>query len=97
MLLLVVACCCVQLNAVEAATLVDQVAELLPRHVGAAVLAVDDGKTIFKHAWGKRHLHAPEPCTTATNFRLASVTKHMTATAVMLLVERGRVELGDTR
>lgn len=87
---------CTQPAAADDTTLVNEVEALLPRHVGAAVLAVDDGKTIFKHAWGQRCHDRPEPCTPATNFRLASVTKQFTAMAVLRLVDRGIVALDDT-
>jgi len=80
----------------EGLTLVDQVEALLPDHVGAAVLAIDGGDTVFKHAWGKRRCDRPERCTAATNFRLASVTKQFTAAAILLLVDRGLVSLEDT-
>ena len=59
-------------------------------------MAIDDGKTVFKHAWGKRRHDRPEPCTVGTNFRLASVTKHFTATTVLLLVDRGVITTNDT-
>jgi CubicO group peptidase (beta-lactamase class C family) len=36
------------------------------------------------------------PCTPETNFRLASVSKQFTATAIMLLVDRGKLKLGDS-
>lgn len=75
----------------------DEVKQLLPPHVGAAVIAIDQGETIFKQAWGPRRIDQPELlCTPATNFRLASVSKHFTATAVMLLVDRGQLALDDT-
>lgn len=87
---------CSQKSRADNETLVGQVEALLPPYVGAAVMAIDDGQTVFKHAWGKRRHDRPELCTTATNFRLASVTKHFTATAVLLLVDRGVVALDDT-
>ena len=59
-------------------------------------MAIDGGKTIFKHAWGMRRHDRPEPCTTSTNFRLASVTKQFTASTVLLLADRGVVVLDDT-
>lgn len=78
------------------AELVQQVEQLLPDHVGAAVLAIDHGDTILKHAWGKARVDQEGKCTTATNFRLASVSKQFTATAILRLVDQGKVRVSDT-
>ncbi|MCA9231048.1 MAG: beta-lactamase family protein [Planctomycetales bacterium] len=82
--------------AAEEENLIDQVEKLLPPFVGAAVMAIDGGETVFKHAWGRRRIDQPEICTVGTNFRLASVSKQFTATAVMLLVDRQLASLDDT-
>jgi CubicO group peptidase (beta-lactamase class C family) len=55
--------------------------------VTAAVLLVE--------ARGQRHLHAFGAAKPETIFLLASITKPMTAVAVMALVEEGRLALGD--
>jgi CubicO group peptidase (beta-lactamase class C family) len=68
----------------------------LPSHVGACVLAIDDGRVVFEHAYGLADIEAKTPCTPATNFRMASVSKQFTATAVMLLFDRGKLKLSDT-
>lgn len=73
-----------------------QVAAALPPHVGACVLAIDRGEIVFKQAYGLADVEANTPCTPATNFRLASVSKQFTATAVLLLVDRGKLSLDDT-
>lgn len=80
----------------ENGSLAAQVEALLPEHVAAAVMAMDDGKTIFKQTWGTCSLDRTMPCTGATSFRLASVSKHFTAISVLLLVDQGVVELQDT-
>jgi CubicO group peptidase (beta-lactamase class C family) len=80
----------------EASELVRQVEAALPPHVGACVLAIDGGRFVFKHATGLADVEAITPCTTATNFRMASVSKQFTATAVMLLVDRKVLSLDDT-
>ncbi len=68
----------------------------LPEHVGAAVLVIDDGKIIFRHAYGLADTENNTPVTPQTNFRIASVTKQFTATAIMLLVDESKLSLDDT-
>lgn len=72
-----------------------KVESLLPPHVGACVLAIDDGEVVFRQGFGLADLEAGTTCTPATNFRMASVSKQFTAAAVMRLVEQGRVQLDD--
>mgnify|MGYP002621517280 CR=1 FL=1 len=74
----------------------EEIESLLPPYVGAAVMAIDDGKLIFQHAWGKLCLDSADICTATTNFRIASVSKQFTATAILLLVDRGSISLDDT-
>ncbi|HET9225051.1 MAG TPA: serine hydrolase domain-containing protein [Thermoanaerobaculia bacterium] len=62
---------------------------------GASVLVAQDGKVLYHRAFGLANLEERTPITTATNFRLASVTKQFTATAVLLLAERGKMSLDD--
>jgi len=80
----------------ESSELIAKVEKALPESVGACVLAIDRGEVVFRRAYGLADVEAKEPCTTATNFRIASVSKQFTAAAVMLLVERGQVSLNDT-
>lgn len=54
---------------------------------GCAVLVVNHGQTVFKQGFGVTNLDQPMPITSATNFRMASVTKQFTAAAIMLLVK----------
>jgi CubicO group peptidase (beta-lactamase class C family) len=58
-------------------------------------MAIDHGKITFDHSYGVANIETNEPCTPATNFRIASVSKQFTATAVMLLVDRGKLSLQD--
>jgi CubicO group peptidase (beta-lactamase class C family) len=73
-----------------------RVKRALPDSPGACVLAIDNGQVVFKQAFGVADIESSEPCTPATNFRMASVSKQFTATAVMLLVDRGKLSLNDT-
>ncbi|HKH45230.1 MAG TPA: serine hydrolase domain-containing protein [Thermoanaerobaculia bacterium] len=62
---------------------------------GVSVLVALDGKVLYRKAFGLANLEERTPITTATNFRLASVTKQFTAAAVLLLAERGKLSLDD--
>lgn len=77
-------------------SLIKQVEDTLPPHIGACVLAIDDGKIVFEHAYGLADATTKTPRTPTTNFRMASVSKQFTATAVMLLIDRQKLTLGDT-
>lgn len=60
-----------------------------PDGPGASVLIVRDGEILYQHAYGLADVENGTPATTATNYRLASVSKQFTATSVMMLIERG--------
>jgi len=57
---------------------------------GASVLVAQGGKVLYRKAFGLANLEERTPITTATNFRLAAVTKQFTATAVLLLAAPNR-------
>src|SRR5205085_421571 len=62
---------------------------------GASVLVARDGKVLFANGFGLADVENNVPCTTNTNFRLASVTKQFTAMAVMILADRGKLSLDE--
>ena len=62
---------------------------------GAAVAVLRRDEPLLLRACGHADLHARIPVTLATQFRLASVSKQFTAAALLLLVEEGRLGLGD--
>jgi uncharacterized protein YbbC (DUF1343 family)/CubicO group peptidase (beta-lactamase class C family) len=64
---------------------------------GAVVLVGRQGKIVYRKAFGNRALEPnAEAMTPDTIFDLASLTKVVaTATSVMILVERGKIRLGD--
>jgi uncharacterized protein YbbC (DUF1343 family) len=64
---------------------------------GAVVLINHDGKTVFERAYGDRALEPTvEPMTEDTVFDMASLTKCLvTATAVMQLYERHKLDVDD--
>ena len=62
---------------------------------GSAYLVYRDGNTLEKY-FGYRSLGEDAPVDGSTLFRLASMTKPITAVATMILVERGMISLDDT-
>src|SRR2546423_3278462 len=63
---------------------------------GCAVLVIKDGKPIFRKGYGVTDLRSMHAIGRETNFRLASLTKQFTATAIMLLVRDGKLKYEDT-
>jgi CubicO group peptidase (beta-lactamase class C family) len=56
---------------------------------GGSVIVLEQGHTRYKGAYGLADCAASVPNTTATNFRLASISKQFTAMAAVQLFERG--------
>ena len=54
---------------------------------------VKNGETVYRGALGSAHLKGPAPIRTDAVFRIASMTKAVTAVAAMQLVEQGRLDL----
>ena len=63
---------------------------------GAAVAVIRDGKVILQKGYGLANLEQGVPCTPQTRFRIVSLTKAFTAMAVMILHERGVLNIDDT-
>jgi CubicO group peptidase (beta-lactamase class C family) len=63
---------------------------------GLAVLVRRNGHTILDRGYGVRELRTRRPIDARTDFRLASVTKQMTAATVVRLVRDGRLRYDDT-
>lgn len=63
---------------------------------GAAVMVIRDGNSALAKGYGMANVEEEVPVTPATNFRLASITKQFTATAILMLVDRGRLDLDDS-
>jgi len=62
---------------------------------GLALVVIQNGEVIKTNGYGFANLEHEVPVTPDTVFELASVTKQFTATAVMLLVEEGKIKLDD--
>src|SRR5215203_7039678 len=69
--------------------------EMEKRHIaGAAVSVVKDGKLFFAKGYGSADIENRIPVDPErTNFRIASITKLFTWTAVMQLTEQGKLDL----
>ncbi len=62
---------------------------------GAAIIAVKNGQVIFRKAYGLANLELGVPLQPDMVFRLGSVTKQFTATAIMMLAEQGKLSIQD--
>jgi CubicO group peptidase (beta-lactamase class C family) len=61
---------------------------------GLAIGIVEDGRRVYARGFGVMKLgDAAHPVTTKTLFHMASITKPFVATAVMQLVEKGKIDL----
>jgi CubicO group peptidase (beta-lactamase class C family) len=58
-----------------------------------AVAVISDGRIVYEKAFGNADLAAGRPATVHTAYALASASKPITATAVLQLAERGRIDL----
>ncbi|HEV8443508.1 MAG TPA: serine hydrolase domain-containing protein [Steroidobacteraceae bacterium] len=62
---------------------------------GLAIGIVDDGVPVYARGFGVRDLVTRQPVTTDTRFHIASISKTFTVTAVMQLIEQGKLHLND--
>ena len=65
------------------------------RLAGAVALVLRDGQPVYEHAVGWSDKEAGRKMSMDTIFRIASQTKALTSTAVLQLVEEGRLGLAD--
>lgn len=68
-----------------------------PQSPGLSISVIRAGRdTLVFKGYGKADLENDVPATPATVYRIGSITKQFTAAAVMRLVEKGSVHLGDS-
>src|SRR5881392_951294 len=60
---------------------------------GVVAIAADGDEVIYQGAYGKRDLCKEDPMTLDSVFWIASMTKAITATGAMQLVEQGKLSL----
>ena len=66
-----------------------------PEDPGAAVIVVQDGKTVLRKGYGLANLETRMPMRPDMVFQIGSVTKQFTSTAILMLVEQGKLSLDD--
>ena len=73
----------------------NEVAAIMERNnnVGLALVAVKDGEVVLNERYGYKNLETKEPIAKDDIFRIASISKSFTATAIMQLVEQGKLHL----
>ena len=62
---------------------------------GAVTLVMRKGKLVHFQAHGSMDLESNKPMRTDTLFRMASMTKPMTAVSILMLLEEGKLVLSD--
>src|ERR1044071_981150 len=63
------------------------------RQFNGTALVAENGKVIYKGAFGMANMEWNIPNAPDTKFRLGSITKQFTATLIMQLVEQGKIKL----
>ena len=61
-----------------------------------SVVVTRRGRIAYDHAFGVADLESGRAATTATQYRMASVAKPITATAILQLVQSGKISLTDS-
>ncbi|WP_257457572.1 serine hydrolase domain-containing protein [Archangium lipolyticum] len=66
-----------------------------PEAPGASVVVIHEGRVVLSRAYGLADLQTRTRATPETQYRLASLSKQFTATAIMLLAEEGKLRYDD--
>src|SRR5436305_5724623 len=64
-------------------------------HFSGSILIAKGGKVLYSQGYGMANLEHDVPNTPQTKFRLGSITKQFTAMAVLILQERGKLNVHD--
>lgn len=92
---------CLSASALSRQELEEKTDSLLSRYSkpgvpGAAIGLVLEGEVLLEKGYGLRNLKEKTPTTPNTHYRIASLTKAFTATAILQLVEKGTLTLETT-
>src|SRR6202050_4260040 len=77
---------------------VDQIARQGLESTGvpsASVAVIKDGALAYAHAYGNARLDPPTPATAEMRYKIGSISKQFTATAILMLAEQGKLSLDD--
>jgi CubicO group peptidase (beta-lactamase class C family) len=67
----------------------------VPDQPGAAVLVMEKGKTLLRQGYGVSNMETGLPLQPDMVFRIGSITKQFTSTAILKLVQEGKISLQD--
>jgi CubicO group peptidase (beta-lactamase class C family) len=93
--------CAIDAHAVEGRGDFQPVERVLAQHIeagdvpGAVVLLKQDGKTLFWEAKGVGDAKAPAPLTKDSIFWIASLTKPIVASGILMLADEGKLSIND--
>jgi D-alanyl-D-alanine carboxypeptidase len=62
---------------------------------GAAVIAVKNGQVVFRKGYGMAEMELGTPIQPEMVFKIGSITKQISATAILMLAERGELSIDD--
>lgn len=77
---------------------IDQIARQALESTGvpsASVAVVKDGTLAYTHAYGNARLEPPALSTPEMRYKIGSISKQFTATAILMLAEQGKLSLDD--
>jgi CubicO group peptidase (beta-lactamase class C family) len=77
---------------------IDRIAQQVLEQTGvpsASVAIVRNGKLTYTHAYGKARLDPATPATPEMRYSIGSISKQLTAAAILLLQEEGKLSLDD--
>ncbi len=61
----------------------------------ASVAVVRDNQIVYTHAYGDARLQPPTPARPEMRYSIGSISKQVTATAILMLAEQGKLSLDD--
>ena len=66
-----------------------------PNEPGISIIVTKDGKPIYKKAFGTSNMELNTPMNIESVFQIGSITKQFTAVSILMLAEKGKLNLND--